>query len=219
MKRLRRLARGHGFGLLLLAGCSSQPPAPAWSLQAHSALERYRQAYLAAADGPADTQFEQARAALTATGQATLVARAHLVRRAVQAASLEWAPCEAFEALRPDVAAPERAYAQYLAGLALAPHEAALLPAAHRGAPLDDQALARIDDPLSRLVAAGVMVRAGRATPATLQVAVATASAQGWRRPLLAWLGAQALRAEHAGDAERAQRLRRRIALVISGGG
>lgn len=219
MRWLRRIARWHWLWLLLVAGCSSQPPAPRWSLQAHSALERYRQAYLSAADGAADAQFEQARAALTATGQATLVARAHLVRCAVQAASLAFGPCEGFESLRPDVAEPERAYARYLAGLALAPHEAALLPAAHRAAPLDDQALVRIADPLSRLVAAAVMVRAGRATPATLQVGVATASAQGWRRPLLAWLGAQALQAEHAGDGERAQRLRRRMALVMSGGG
>jgi hypothetical protein len=47
-----------------------------------------------------------------------------------------------------------------------------------------------------------------------LQLAVDTASAQGWRRPLLAWLGAQARRAELAGASEEAERLRRRMALV-----
>jgi hypothetical protein len=57
-------------------------------------------------------------------------------------------------------------------------------------------------------------LRTGRATPELLVVASDTASAQGWRRPLLAWLGAQAVRAEQAGAVEEAQRLRRRMALV-----
>jgi hypothetical protein len=47
-----------------------------------------------------------------------------------------------------------------------------------------------------------------------LQVAVGTASREGWRRPLLAWLGVQAQRAEKAGDVVEAQRIRRRMALV-----
>jgi len=63
-------------------------------------------------------------------------------------------------------------------------------------------------------VAAGVMFRAGRASPAVLQQAVDTASSQGWRRPLLAWLGVQLQLAEKGGDLASAERLRRRIALT-----
>jgi hypothetical protein len=59
-----------------------------------------------------------------------------------------------------------------------------------------------------------VLFRAGRASPAVVRQAVDTASAQGWRRPLLAWLGVQAQLAEKGGDAEEAARLRRRIALT-----
>ncbi len=44
-----------------------------------------------------------------------------------------------------------------------------------------------------------------------IALAADTASAQGWRRPLLAWLGVQALRAERAGAMEEAARLRRRM--------
>jgi len=47
-----------------------------------------------------------------------------------------------------------------------------------------------------------------------ITLAVDTASAQGWRRPLLAWLGVQAMRAEKSGDTVEAQRLHRRIDLV-----
>jgi hypothetical protein len=67
---------------------------------------------------------------------------------------------------------------------------------------------------LSRLVAAGVLLQGKRASPAVLSEAVKTASAQGWRRPLLAWLGVQAMRAEQAGDSEESQRLRRKMSLV-----
>ena len=53
---------------------------------------------------------------------------------------------------------------------------------------------------------------------ASAALAVDTASAQGWRRPLLAWLRLQQLRAERAGDATEALRLGRRIELVLSAG-
>jgi hypothetical protein len=63
-------------------------------------------------------------------------------------------------------------------------------------------------------VAAGVLFESGRASPALMVLAVDTASAQGWRRPLLAWLLVQAERAEQGGDRPEAERLRRRIELV-----
>jgi len=59
-----------------------------------------------------------------------------------------------------------------------------------------------------------VLFRLGRASPEVQVLASDTASAQGWRRPLLAWLGVQAMRAEQAGAVDEAQRLRRRMALV-----
>ena len=74
--------------------------------------------------------------------------------------------------------------------------------------------LAAIAEPLSRLVAAGVLLEAGRASPGVMATAIDTASAQGWRRPLLAWLGVQLKRAEAAGAGDAAERLRRRIELV-----
>ena len=91
-----------------------------------------------------------------------------------------------------------------------------LLPPQHRAVAGggDTAAVKAIAEPLSRLIAAGVLLRSGRASPEVLQLAADTASAQGWRRPLLAWLGVQAQRAERAGAHDEAQRLRRRMALV-----
>jgi len=201
---------------LALAGCGSKPAAPDWQVGAHGDLQRYEQAYLVGQSRAAEADFARARRALSATGQPALVARAELTRCALQVASLDLGPCAGFEPLRADVTPAERAYADYLAARAT-PEQAALLPAQHRavaGGRTDAQAVGAIADPLARLVAAGVVLRAGQGTPELMQLAVDTASAQGWRRPLLAWLGAQLRRAEQAGAPDETQRLRRRIALV-----
>ena len=141
----------------------------------------------------AEAQFESARTELASTGRADLVARAELVRCAVRAASLELDDCPGFEKLRYGAGAQELAYADYLAGRGR-----------HAGT----------DDPLSRLVAFAVSLRNGTINPAGISAAVDVASAEGWRRPLLAWLGVQLKRAEAAGDNDTAARLRKRIELV-----
>ncbi len=206
-----------------LNACASGPQAPVWLSDAQASLERFQDASLSADDRVARAEFVRARSSLASAGDTVRVARAELVRCAVQIASLDFAPCAGFDALRADAAEPERAYADYLAGLPLTPERAALLPADQRkalaemgGQPSNAAAgrFTSIADPLARLVAAGVAVRTGRATPATLEAAAETAAAQGWRRPLLAWLGAQATQAEAAGDTAAAQRLRRRMDLV-----
>ncbi|MGZ5272363.1 MAG: hypothetical protein ACXWC6_17260 [Ramlibacter sp.] len=202
------------LALLAAAGCASRPQAPDWQVDAHGALGSYEQAYLGGQTRAADAEFARARRDLSATGLASLVARAELTRCAVQVASLEFEPCAGFEPLRADSGPAEQAYADYLQGRMV---DAALLPPQHRasaGGRADAAALAQIADPLSRLVAAGVVLRAGNASAQVLQLAVDTASAQGWRRPLLAWLGAQLKLAEQRGAGDEAQRLRRRIALA-----
>jgi hypothetical protein len=202
--------------LALLAGCGNKPRAPDWQINAHDTLERYSKAYLSGNARVEGAEFERARIELESTGQPALVARAELTRCAVRVASLVLDACEGFERLRADSPQAERAYADYLAGRS-APPDVALLPSQHRAAASEAggaAAVKAIEDPLSRLIAAGVLFRTGRATPEVLALAADTASAQGWRRPLLAWLGVQAARAEQAGAVEEAQRLRRRMALA-----
>ena len=215
-----RLAQALALAALLLAGCASQPPAPSWQGNAKAATERAAAAYLVGNNAVEAAEFERARSEVARTGQAELLARVELTRCAARVASLVFADCVGFEALRTDAAPAERAYADYLRAR-VAPHEIALLPEAHRavasGGPNDAPNLAAlrgIADPLARLVAAGVLFEAGRADPQVIELATATASAQGWPRPLLAWLGVQLKRAEQAGATAEAQRLRRRIALV-----
>ena len=201
-----------------LAACSSGPPVPDWKMNAQSSIERFEAAYLAGRTLVEQTEFQRARGQVAGTGKVDLVARIELLRCATRVASLAFESCTGFDALKEDASAADRAYAAYLAGTAVA--DTSLLPETQRAvaaATSDTQAAsaaAAIKEPLGKLVAAGVLLRANRATPELLDMAVGTASDQGWRRPLLAWLGVQRLRAEQAGDLQEAQRIARRMALV-----
>lgn len=204
---------------LLLGACASAPAPPDWQVNAQLALRNFTAAYYAGNTRLAAQEFARARAELASTGRADLLARAELLRCAARVASLEFDECAGFEALAADAGAQERAYAAFLAGRWQG-LDAALLPAQHRAliaGAADAGALPGIEDPLSRLVAAGVLFRLGRLAPAGIAAAAETASANGWRRPLLAWLGVQAARADAAGDTEAAARIRRRIELVTNG--
>ncbi len=76
-------------------------------------------------------------------------------------------------------------------------------------------AITAIDDPLSRLIASGLAVRHGLETEAILRTAVETASQNGWKRALLAWLERLKSFHEAAGDAEKASAIRSRIDLIL----
>lgn len=195
---------------LALVSCAGTPP-PGWALDARAAMQA---TVVAALEGDARleaAEFERAKAQLGRTGRTDLLARAELMRCAAHAARLDLGPCEGFESRRVDALPADRAYADYLNGR-LADADAALLPDHHRAlSQRGEVALPGLEDPLGRLVGAAVLLRAGRAGPATVQAAVDTASAQGWRRALLAWLGVQRRLAEQAGDAAEVQRLQRRI--------
>ncbi|MBI5278212.1 MAG: hypothetical protein HY854_17320 [Burkholderiales bacterium] len=196
--------------LLALAGCGNKPRQPDWLVNADSAQDRYQRAYLSGREPAATQEFQRLRTELASTGNPSLLARGELTRCAMQVATLQFTACEGFEPLRRDASDEERAYADFLLGK---PAPAGSLPEAYRSV-TDGASLAAIKEPVSRVVAAGVLLRTGRADPQALQVAADTASEQGWRRAVIAWLGAQAMRAEQAGAVEEAQRLRRRMAIA-----
>jgi hypothetical protein len=204
---------------LLLAACASHPPPPDWQLSSQSALKLALSAYFAGDNRVAELEFTRVRNEVASTGKLDLLARAELVRCAAQVASLDLGPCANYQALATDAAPPERAYAAFLAGqgstadAALLPKHYQALAGAAAGA-ANVETLKTVADPLSRLVAAAVLFRKGQLPPEGIQLATDTASDQGWRRPLLAWLGVQAELASKAGNEVEAQRIKRRIALV-----
>ncbi len=229
MPRLRLIAAL--TGLVCLAACSNKPLAPDWQSNALGSLKGFTSAYMAGNTQVADFEFGRAKADIAATGRIDLIARAELVRCAVRVAALEFDDCQGVQTIAPaDIAAPERAYSAYLRALksdsrpSLDAAQIALLPEQHRAAGSAPDAarktasLATITDPLSRLIAAGVAFQQGQLPPSGVELAVTTASDQGWRRPLLAWLGVQMKLMEAGGDAEGKARIQRRMDLVVSAG-
>ncbi len=199
-----------------LAACSSKPLPPDWQADAKGSLDGSVDDYLKGHTAAADAGFRSARLATTATGRADYVAQVELVRCAARVASLDFDDCPGYAALAQEATPEQRAYADYLYGR-WQDLNAAQLPEQHRPVLAGGQVVA-VTDPLARLVAAGAAFKAGRITPEGIAQAIDTASNQGWRRPLLAWLGVQAQRAEAAGDGQEAQRIRRRMALASGQG-
>ncbi len=206
----------------LICGCASKPPPPDWQANAHGALKDFSAAYLTGNSRVATQEFARARTEISSTGRADLMARAELVRCAARVASLEFDNCAGMAgaaALMDDAGPTERAYAAFLTarwqGL-----DASALPEQYRGlvgvadAAARNATLAGIKDPLSQLVATGVLFQMGELAPVGIAAAVDTASKQGWRRPLLAWLGVQLQRADAAGDTDAKARIQRRMDLV-----
>ena len=199
----------------LLAACSSGPRAPDWQLEAKGSMDRSVAAYMEGNSRVEMAELERARGQLTRSGRADLLATAELLHCATRVASLVLdEPCTGFDKLRADATEAQRAYADYLKGR-VQPQAIALLPEPQRAAAAGNAgALAGITDPMSKLVAAGVLLQTGKADPVVITQAIDTASAQGWRRPLLAWLGVELRRVEQGGNTAEADRLRRRIELT-----
>jgi len=206
-----------GFAVVL-GGCSTKQPLP-WQAGAHDALQRYTQNYLQGETRLAARDLAEARAHVGATGRFDLVARTELIRCALGVAALDFEACEEFEPLRQSAAVEDRAYADFLSG-DWQSLDAGALPeryralARSRDAGAQNRAAMAIEDPLSRLVASGALFRGARLAPEGVTAAVETASSQGFRRPLLAYLEVQATLAQQGGDAAALEHIRRRIELV-----
>jgi hypothetical protein len=211
---------------LLLAGCSSAPPPPDWKMNAVSLIEHFQDRWLEGDSKTADLALAKARGEIAKTGRLDLLARAELAACATRAAALDFSPCTGYQRLAAnnadEVAANDIAYARFLAG-AWNGLDAKALPAHYAGVVTakDDtaanRAVAEIKEPLPRLIAAALLFESNRAEPATLAMAVDTASERGWRRPLLVWLNVQLKRAQAAGDSGAAAHLQRRIDLITGG--
>ena len=206
----------------LLSACASKPTPPNWQANAFAALNSYSSAYLEGNTRVADVEFARAKAEVSRTGRPDLLARLELVRCAAQVASLVLEPCDGYLALAADAKPPEQAYAAFISGQWTG-LDAKLLPVVYQGLVANpagassaaNNQLNQIEDPLSRLIAAGALLKRELLTPSDIRIATDTASDQGWRRPLLAWLGVQLKRSQILGNAAQAASLQRRIDVVL----
>lgn len=206
----------------LMAGCGGGPPPADWKMNAVSLLEHGQARFLEGDAKAADLALDKARKEIARSGRVDLLARAELAYCASRVASLDFTPCAGYDRVSADAGAGDQAYARFLAGdwagldaKALPAHYAKLVGAKEDASA--NKAVTDIEDPLPRLIGAALLFKQTRADPATLDLAVETASERGWRRPLLAWLEVGLKRARSAGDTAAASRIQRRIDLVMGG--
>lgn len=208
--------------ILVAAACSSAPPLPDWQIQARASLEEFRDHYLQGRPAAAERAYARALAAISGTGDLAMRERAVLVRCGVAVAAVAFSECPSSDsaAVR---GSEEKAYAVFLSG-EWGSLDRAALAAAYRPVVIAasvegrNAAMLAIEDPVSRLIAAGVLYRRAEISPKGIDGAIATASAQGMRRPLLAWLGLAEQLAIRRGDDAAAKQLRARINFAESGG-
>ena len=212
------------FLLLLLTGCGAKP-APLWIAAGHKQLEIFKQDFLTGrAPRITEIHFRNAVEEIKKGGDTDLLGKAWLTRMALQIAVLrepeegDYLKIEAAEAVPAN-----RNFYLFLKGDAAL--EVSLLPESYRpfwtalrsgDAAEAAGAINAIDDPLSRLIASGLAVRHRLETEVILRTAVETASRNGWKMALLAWLERLKSFHEAAGDAEKASAIRSRIDLILS---
>ena len=206
--------------LVLLTACGSGgPPPPDWKSDAADLIERYQKHALLGENVLAERYFEQAVAATGGAGRVAETARLWLVRCATRRAMLIDDACAEYADLaRFDPDPADQAYHRFVT-LRWETVDAGLLPSQHRdlvSAPADKRPgiVARIEDPLARLLDASLLVMRREANADTLALATETASAQGWRQPLLTYLKLQEQQAAARGDTAEQARLAQRIQLV-----
>jgi hypothetical protein len=221
---LCRVTRGACLFLfcLLFAGCAQ--PIPAWIDAGHQQIETFKRDFLTGAQ-PLVTElhFKKGVEEIKKAGDLDRLGRAWLTRMALQAAALE--PMEEGEYLRIEAAGPvavNRNFNLFLKGelaavdVTLLPEQYREIPPALRGGNANEavKKVTLIEDPLSRLIAAAVALRSHPQNESLLSAAVETASRNGWKRVLLAWLTRQAEYYDSAGDAARSALILQRIELM-----
>lgn len=210
---------GAALALALLAACAHAPN-PAWRSEAHTALGQYESLFLRGESRLAQTNFERALKEASATGDFVQVNTLHLARCALQTAVLEFTTCPAYHGQMSTPA--QEAYLRFIRGI-WTEEDVERLPAQYRKFAASaaqppaalNQVIADIAAPRSRLVAIAVAVERRQHDQGTLELAVETASREGWRKPLLVYLGHLKRLAEQRGDKQAAQQLGERIELIL----
>ena len=204
----------------MLAACGGGPKAPDWKKDSINLIEKYKKAELKGEGQRAERYFEQAVQAAGSAGKIGETAQLHLIRCATRQASLDYEPCTGYlDHAKFGVSPEDDAYYRFLTNQQ-DKLDASKLPSQYRDfAKSSDPAkmlasVQSISEPLSRLIAASLVVARKQADDGILNLAVETASEQGWRKPLLVYLKLLENRATVRNDKSEAEKLRARIKLV-----
>ena len=185
------------FMLLFIYACGGSQAIPQWKDTASRQLENYKINFLTDKENIDEPHFIKARNAISSNNDLQLLAKAYLMKYALHTAVLEDFDDRDFlriDKLEPNVA--NRAYYDLLKGNISQLNETNLKPAYQKllhlmrdkNVSAATKEIASIDDPLSRLIACGIWVKYMPYNENIIKLAIDTASQDGWRRPLWAYL-------------------------------
>ncbi|GAB6268215.1 hypothetical protein DS62_06040 [Smithella sp. SC_K08D17] len=183
--------------LVFICACGSTQQLPDLKDTAFRNFESYKTNFLNGREGVSEPHFNKAKQALSDGNDLYLLAKIYLTKYALHTAVLE--DFDNSEFVRINQLQPSEsnfAYYNFLNGN-FAAAEDNLLPSNYRGfiKAARDKDLAKavgeiksISDPLSRLIASGILVKYMSYDEKILQSAINTSAGNGWRRPLWAYL-------------------------------
>ncbi|PIP08967.1 MAG: hypothetical protein COX51_01380 [Syntrophobacteraceae bacterium CG23_combo_of_CG06-09_8_20_14_all_50_8] len=208
---------------LLLTGCGASKPVPDWLNTSYNQLENYQKNYLSGTEKIAVVQFKGAINEIKKSGDLEILSKAYLIRMALQTATLENVNDDEYlkiDALQPSL--PNRSFFAFLKG-EINQVDDSLLPQHYRGfckalrqsAGAESlQEIEKMEDPLSQLIALGIIVRLRQDNEDVLKKAIDVASAQGWKKPLLVYLDRLQSYYEGKKDTDKATGIQQRIKLI-----
>ncbi|MBN1664598.1 MAG: hypothetical protein JW943_13445 [Deltaproteobacteria bacterium] len=210
------------FVACIIAGCASKP-IPEWRYESFGQLENYKINYLKSKDQVAEFHYRKTLEEVKRSGDLKLIAKVYLTKYALKAAVLEDVADSDY--LDMDVIEPDKENRNFFVFLQgnLSIVDAKLLPAQYgpflkaalggKEREVND-AVSKIDDSLSCLIAIGITVKKNLYNEETLQTAVNTASANGWQKPLLAHLGKLEQYYEATNEKAKASKIRQKIKAI-----
>jgi hypothetical protein len=211
------------FIFLLLSACGRSAPLPGWQENGYRQLENYKTYFLSGREDSSEPHFLKALREIAAGNDMNLLSLAYLTKYGLHAAALESFDTADFARLYRQAPIPANmAYCHFLKGnftavdpsLLSARYAGVLKVALAKDPVRAARELAAIDDPLSRLIACGVWVRYRPYDEHILQIALAAASDNGWKRPLWAYLDRLQNYYEAKGDTAQAGMIRDRLLLL-----
>jgi hypothetical protein len=209
--------------VISFSGCGGSKKTPGWIDTSYNQLENYKENYLSGKDRIAELQFNKAVDEIKKSGNLEILGRAYLTKYAVHVAVLEvfdekeYLSIEALEAIPQN-----RTFYNFLKG-SFDKVDESLLPKQYnevlkvfRKGTFEDAAheISKMEDPLPKLIAAGLLIQKNIRNEAVLKIAIDTAAQNGWKKALLAYLEKLALFYETKKESEKAAHITQKILLL-----
>jgi hypothetical protein len=209
---------------ILIAACGGTK-SPEWYLASSQQIDKFEKNYLSGEKADiTELNFSKTVEEIKKSGDLDRLEKAWLTRMALSVALLKDPDSSDYKKIEAVQSVPENSnFYKFLTG-DMMKVDNALLPNQYRkfqkalanknSAEADDAIASMKDNPISQLIAAGLAVRGKIESEAIFQVAVETASVNGWKAALLAWLERMAAFYETRGEAGKARSIHERIELI-----